>query len=157
MPRSWSLGELAADDEHRDQRPRRTDGPEERAQERPEGEKESLFKVGMNTITVHARKAKTAQPACNKSGPEYGVFAQISACVRLRHRVHAPGGGGDLDGCLPGNLHCPQRRPEPRFAGLGPFRGLHLEAEEDLREGLELGDHRQGPGIEDSRCLFGYW
>lgn len=42
-------------------------------------DKAKLFRLGMNTFTVRARKGKTAEEKCNFARTEYGVLAQVHA------------------------------------------------------------------------------
>jgi hypothetical protein len=116
--------------------------------------KEQLFKSGINTITVHARKPKTGADPCNVNGIDYAFGAQIRAKFAADIKVTPP----------PVGLVTSYRAPltvenaGPSDASLysvafGVYTSNLITRQFDFAKVAIL---IQGPGIDISKCLYGY-
>lgn len=116
--------------------------------------KEALFKLGMNTITVHAKKPKTGTAECNRNGTEYAVFAQIYAKFAADMRVAIPPQGSTTSYMAP--LVVSNAGPSNASlysVGFGVYTSHLVTKETDFGEVAIL---ITGPGIDISECLYSY-
>ncbi len=114
--------------------------------------KEALFKVGMNTITVHAKKPKTGTADCNNNGTEYAVFAQIYAKFGHDIRITPPPVSKSSIGIPLVVRNAGPGKASIASVSFGVYTS-HLKVSDTISNLAVL---IQGPGIDLDKCFYSY-
>lgn len=113
--------------------------------------KEALFKSGLNTITIRARKPNTGVE-CNRNGTQYAVTAQILARFATDMRLMPPPKGNTV----PVKLTVTNAGPaDTTYATV--FYGLYTSSLEPKKLGEKtVAILIVGEGIDSDACLYSY-
>jgi hypothetical protein len=115
--------------------------------------KESLFKVGQNTVTVEATKPKTGKP-CNVGSFEFGFYMQMRAVfandIVVEKIPRTPSGGFGF------NLSVTNRGPSKASLANVVFGAYTPNLKTATLNGQKAAVLITGPGVDPGECSYSY-